>query len=653
MKSISNFLFTLFFIFILFPDSTFAELLCHYPFNGNADDASSNGFNGTVNGTVIAEDRFGKSNNAYYFDGEDDYISIGDYSELKPNFPFTIIAWINIESGAYYPPIFCNNYVENYYYGVLLNIVSDNRLALNIGNGGEVSDVTRNTKRGSTYLEYDTWYHVAAVVNGINDIELYVNGENDGGSYSGAATEMVYSSGSASIGRSDGSRDSGGEHYFKGKIDEVLFYDNAFTSAQIMDHYKETSRLGLVCYFPFDGNSNDASGNDYHASGNGATATTDRFGTENSAYYFNGAGEFLSLGSQIGLKPQFPFSITAWIKMENDAYYPPIFLNDYIENHYYGMLFNITSDEKKLTIGFGNGGEVGENSRNTKTGETSLSACTWYHVAAVARGVNDMDLYVNGQNDGGSYAGNATSLVYGSGNSRIGMSDGSMHSGGEHYFKGSIDELYFYDYALSGDQINAYYQSTALPVELVSFNAEQVDSYINLTWATASETNNMGFEIQKSTDNSTFRTIGFVEGALTSVNMHSYSFMDTELPSATCYYRLKQIDTDGTFKYSLTVEVSVREVPQLFALYQNYPNPFNPLTTIRYDIPVATDVMVTIFDITGREVIWLIDRFETAGNHRVSWDACDRYGNPVSGGLYFYQLKAGDFMQLRKMILLH
>ncbi|MFH1851252.1 MAG: T9SS type A sorting domain-containing protein [Candidatus Neomarinimicrobiota bacterium] len=94
------------------------------------------------------------------------------------------------------------------------------------------------------------------------------------------------------------------------------------------------------------------------------------------------------------------------------------------------------------------------------------------------------------------------------------------------------------------------------------------------------------------------------------------------------------------------------EPPREFMLYPNYPNPFNPLTTIRYNLPVADIVQVAIFNLQGQQIATLVNANQTAGSHTIQWPAIDRYGQPVSSGFYFYQLKTSRFLQTRKLLLL-
>ncbi|UCC78387.1 MAG: T9SS type A sorting domain-containing protein, partial [Candidatus Zixiibacteriota bacterium] len=88
-------------------------------------------------------------------------------------------------------------------------------------------------------------------------------------------------------------------------------------------------------------------------------------------------------------------------------------------------------------------------------------------------------------------------------------------------------------------------------------------------------------------------------------------------------------------------------LPESFSISQNYPNPFNATTAIRYDLPEPSHVIIEIFDLLGRKVQTLVDQRQPAGHHQVTWNAKDK-----SSGIYFYKLKAGDYTEIRSMLLL-
>jgi hypothetical protein len=206
-----------------------------------------------------------------------------------------------------------------------------------------------------------------------------------------------------------------------------------------------------------------------------------------------------------------------------------------------------------------------------------------------------------------------------------------------------------------------------LPVELTSFAANEIAGKVILNWNTATEVNNYGFEIERTTttghpeqanDASTpspkngsvaqhdWMRIGFVEGNGTTNAPKSYSFTDKSA-NGKILYRLKQIDRDGKFEYSQTIEVTAVTAPKEFALEQNYPNPFNPTTVISYQLPVSGNVSLKIFDILGKEVAVLVNEVKEAGSYSAQFD-----GTKLSSGLYFYKLTTNQFSSIRKMLLL-
>ena len=93
-------------------------------------------------------------------------------------------------------------------------------------------------------------------------------------------------------------------------------------------------------------------------------------------------------------------------------------------------------------------------------------------------------------------------------------------------------------------------------------------------------------------------------------------------------------------------------IPEKYALQQNFPNPFNPITTIHYELPKQELVQIIIFDLLGHQVKHLVDDFQGAGINSIVWDTTNDRGQPVSAGIYIYQLQAGEFFQARKMVFL-
>lgn len=189
----------------------------------------------------------------------------------------------------------------------------------------------------------------------------------------------------------------------------------------------------------------------------------------------------------------------------------------------------------------------------------------------------------------------------------------------------------------------------AIPVELTFFAATILDNSIQLEWTTATEKNNSGFEIQKSTDNFFWDKVSFVEGNGTTTEINTYIFVDNNVTTGTYFYRLKQVDYDGKFNYSKIIEVTIGQ-PTEYELAQNYPNPFNPSTIISYSIPEESFVSIKVYDLLGKEIATLVDERQTAGNYQKSFNA-----NGLSNGVYFYRIQtnsvnnSANFIETKKM----
>jgi len=195
----------------------------------------------------------------------------------------------------------------------------------------------------------------------------------------------------------------------------------------------------------------------------------------------------------------------------------------------------------------------------------------------------------------------------------------------------------------------------ALPVELSSFTSKVLKSGgIKLDWRTETEVDNYGFEIEKSQKSKVktqtsdkWEKIGFVEGHGNSNSPKEYTFTDNSAQYGNYAYRLKQIDTDGDFEYSKTIEVDAGLIPNGFVLEQNYPNPFNPITTIKFALAETQKAELRVFDLLGNEVATLFKGIADGGKiYEVVFDA-ENY----SSGIYFYRLETANKTENRKMLL--
>jgi hypothetical protein len=196
------------------------------------------------------------------------------------------------------------------------------------------------------------------------------------------------------------------------------------------------------------------------------------------------------------------------------------------------------------------------------------------------------------------------------------------------------------------------YWAWPLPVELTSFTATTRYGIVNLYWTTATEINNLGFEIERKIIQSDVEShwvrIGFAEGYGTTAETKEYSYIDdiSKVTAKSLAYRLKQIDFNGSYEYSDEVMVN-NPAPVTYSLQQNYPNPFNPVTMIKYNLPVKSQVNLVVYNALGELVIQLLNEEKEAVSHSFELNAVG-----LPSGVYFYRLQAGSFLETKKMLLM-
>ena len=209
---------------------------------------------------------------------------------------------------------------------------------------------------------------------------------------------------------------------------------------------------------------------------------------------------------------------------------------------------------------------------------------------------------------------------------------------------------------LSGIDAFSYWtladDNSPIPVELTSFNAKVTGNSVTLTWKTATETQNRGWEVQRKVINEnktegTWNKVGFIEGKGNSTETQNYIFKDANLNSGTYQYRLRQMDFDGTSSFSKVLEVNVIIAPKEFSLAQNYPNPFNPETSIQFEVPKTSMVNITIYNTLGEKVKVLLNEQMEQGVYTRNFN-----GLNLPSGIYIYRLTADNIIFTKKMMLI-
>jgi hypothetical protein len=183
--------------------------------------------------------------------------------------------------------------------------------------------------------------------------------------------------------------------------------------------------------------------------------------------------------------------------------------------------------------------------------------------------------------------------------------------------------------------------------------------HVVLQWSTATETNNYGFYVERSSSASApFEQLAdnFVAGHGTTLQPQAYSWIDTSALTGTYYYRLQQVDLTGAVSYSKPITIHVngvegvkdgKNLPKEFSLSQNYPNPFNPSTQIEYALTKSAHVSLMLYNMLGERVATLVNENEEAGYKSVRFD-----GSNFASGTYFCRIEAGTFTSVRKILLM-
>jgi len=182
---------------------------------------------------------------------------------------------------------------------------------------------------------------------------------------------------------------------------------------------------------------------------------------------------------------------------------------------------------------------------------------------------------------------------------------------------------------------------SALPVELTSFTGEVSTQSVILKWNTASELNNLGFEVQKSQNARDWKIIDFVEGRGTTNDLNKYQHKDSNPYSGINYYRLKQIDFDGAFEFSKIIAIEYNGKNEIIKVY---PNPSNRIVNIQVDNPLSQRMEIRVVDNLGRTV-WESGLIEDA----LSWS---KEMEIKRNGIYFITAQIGNEILFERLLIM-
>ena len=454
-----------------------------WPFNGNANDESGNVNvnvnNGTVNGATLTTDRFGLANKAYSFDGSNqvsNYITLNN--PLSNLTTFTFSYWIKRSTniGAKWHIMILGS---NANHELLFNY--DTLIYRNFYNGN-LNDIK------GVFSNNQDYNHVCVTSNGI-ETKLYVNGNQIG---SGNQTIISTLNGTMHIGKHSTFQVSSATS-FNGKLDDIAIYNRALTQQEITNLYSgstpptittsaaptlincgesttltasstsaaqpclkadlpATLQNGLVGYWPFCGNANDASGNNNNGTVNGATLTSDRFGNANSAYSFDGLNDNISLNNSILGQSNSSYSIDLWIQIEA---YPTSTNFELINNRNgnscsYNYRLYINSLGKLFFQKF----SESPWSVESIISNSSLLLSSWNHIVLIYNTNNNtMSIYLNN-----NFQGTINSSIWNSllNPTNIGFL-GGCNLPNDNFYLGKIDDISIYNRALTATEIQQLY----------------------------------------------------------------------------------------------------------------------------------------------------------------------------------------------------
>ena len=448
-------------------------LVGYWPFNGNANDESGNGNNGTaMNGVLMTTDRFNNLNSAYSFDGIDDRIFINNsIFDNGSNFTFSGWYFLNTNSNPNNgndSHIILNTSPHNGL-GFGMNWGSSNKYSISVGDGAPSNSWnTLFNSQSNQNIEVQTWKFIT-LVKSSNTYSLYINGVIDQTWVANNSVQSylykLYFGGCDPIISNE---------VINGKLDDITIYNRALTQQEITNLYNSSlsqtacipanvPTTGLVGYWPFCGNANDESGNANNGTVNGATLTTDRFGNTNSAYNFDGINDNIGLGNFFNYTS---FSISMWVKPGNQNGHAVIIDNNHASSN--NWVFQTISNFSNNGYNFINSNEV------------LLSTNNWNHVI-LSYSLGVVRVYLNGN----LVTETPWSLNY---NNSPSLFLGYWQAANARFWKGDMDDIGIWNRALTQEEITNLYNSnqciTNITVtDTLIINVGQLSFNDPVTWA--------------------------------------------------------------------------------------------------------------------------------------------------------------------------
>jgi hypothetical protein len=440
----------------VFAQIPFKGLVAYYPFSGDANNFVNDDNNGVVNGATLTSDRFGNPNSAYSFDGINDNILIHSDSLLAPQGKsnYTVSLWVNYIGDGYLMQIFTGT-----------NGTNISNYDLGIGSS-KLSFINypfyKTTTTSNIQTPINTWVHLLLSYNQIKDtVSIY---QNTNLLFKAPFSNTPPKAGLISIGAVINNLAP-----FKGKIDDIRFYNRTLSQQEISALYNENSCSnysskiilpnyintdGLIAYYPLNNDTKDYSGNNNDGINNGATLTTDRFGNTNKAYQFDGTSNYFQFSDGNLPTGNSNRSFSMWIKYQPTN-------SDWASILSYGT-GTLKGEHNLLLINQNGILDFDYFNLNSITTDSAVKQNEWYHVVYIFDNTIGTQIYINGKLQAlnlGGIALNTNNI-----NSINTTLNGSMYIGRAtqissfpYYFKGAIDDIKIYNRALSQSEINSLF----------------------------------------------------------------------------------------------------------------------------------------------------------------------------------------------------
>jgi hypothetical protein len=601
------------------------DLVAFYPFDGNANDLSGNGHNGTVYGGILTDDRNSNPNSAYTFPNLHNQITLDNTMDLNLQGGFTLNSWVkykSINSGIIGKH---SCWVPNgFYLGI-----ENQQLIFRICDGGW------NEIRTSETFETDQWYMITAVFDSVNQTgSVFVDGQLKA---SGHAAYTVFNSVPITISEASNGCPDGN---MPGAIDDVKIFSRPLSETEILQMYK-LSDSGLAAYYPFNGNADDASGNLNAGLVTNAVLTSDRYGNANKAFAFDGDNSYIEGKNPGNNLPTGNSSrtFTAWIK---DYTYQQWGSNIF---HYGTAQVSPTNFHFLITdvLGLGNGYGYG-----VTYGKTNLIDSTWHFVCGTYSNTDqNVKLYIDGKLDNSAVLSTTPNTVLAT-NWRIGM----FMAGGTP-FNGKLDEIRVLNTILNDQEIrNLYLYETTAPTLQQPSDQETVATLTPIMQWNSPFTN-AEYKFQLASESSFTEMLYQVNTTNSSVQLPD-GILAKDI---TYYWRVRTTLNGETGPWSnirsfnfVNTGFSSSKSNLMNLLITPNPADYSSKVTYTETTPLArqTNVSIEIINSMGKIINCPINTKLIPGSYEFQLNT-----EMMEAGIYFVQLKAGNTITVRKLVIMH